>query len=496
MPELTDIPLYTAEQVRELDRIAIQERGIPGYELMTRAGAALARVVDTDWPGVEPVCILCGPGNNAGDGYVLARLLLQAGRSVRVLALARRERLQGDARRAADDYCAAGGNIENFTGELPRSIGLLVDALLGTGLDRSVEGSYRTAIDCLNRDPAPVLAVDIPSGLHADGGRKLGVAVRAHTTLTFIGRKRGLYTASGVGCAGRVLFDSLGVPADIYAGCAAAVQMMTRPALGPLVAPRAADAHKGDFGHVLVVGGAPGMAGAARLAAEAAARCGAGLVSVATHAAHAAVLNAGRPEIMVRAVDGRGQLASLLVRASVVAVGPGLGQDAWSRQLFEQVLDSGLPVVVDADALNLLARDPLRRDDWVLTPHPGEAARLLATSSGAVQQDRFAAARELQARYGGVVVLKGPGSLVAADRPPQRLCALGNPGMASGGMGDVLTGVIAALRAQGLAAFDAACAAVCLHAQAADRVAARHGQRGLLAADLMPAIRRLLNDCQ
>ncbi len=496
MPESTDIPLYTAEQVRELDRIAIQERGIPGYELMTRAAAALARVVASDWPGVDPVCILCGSGNNGGDGYVLARRLREAGRSVRLVALAARDRLRGDARRAADDYCAAGGDSEDFRNELPPSAGLLVDALLGTGLDRTVEGRYRDAIDCLNRHPAPVLAVDIPSGLHADSGREMGAAVHAHTTVTFIGRKRGLYTARGVRCAGRVLFDSLAVPADIYAGCKAAVRLMTRPVLGALSARRAADAHKGDFGHVLVVGGAPGTAGAARLAAEAAARCGAGLVSVATHAAHAAVLNAGRPELMVRAVAERGQLAALLARASVVAVGPGLGQDAWSRQLLEQVLESGLPLVVDADALNQLARDPLRRDDWVLTPHPGEAARLLQTDVAVIQQDRFAAARELQIRYGGVVVLKGPGSLVAGDSLAQRLCGLGNPGMASGGMGDVLTGVVAALRAQGLAAFDAACAAVCLHAHAADLVADEQGERGLLAADLIVAMRRLLNGCQ
>jgi NAD(P)H-hydrate epimerase len=494
MPETTDIPLYTAEQVRELDRIAIQEHGIAGYELMARAGAALVRVVEAEWPSVQPVCILCGSGNNGGDGYVLARCLLEAGRSVRLLALAARDRLQGDARRAADDYCAAGGAIDDFNGELSPTAGLLVDALLGTGLDRAVEGRYREAIDCLNRHPAPVLAVDIPSGLHADSGREMGAAVNAHTTVTFIGRKRGLYTASGVRCAGRVIFDSLAVPADIYASCEAAVRLMTRPDLGVLSAPRAADAHKGDFGHVLVVGGAPGMAGAARLAAEAASRCGAGLVSVATHATHAAVLNAGRPELMVRALEGRSQLATLLARASVVAVGPGLGQDAWARRLFEQVLDSALPLVVDADALNLLARDPVKRDDWVLTPHPGEAARLLATSSADVQQDRFAAARELQLRYGGTVVLKGSGTLVTGDRPPQRLCALGNPGMASGGMGDVLTGIIAALRAQGLSGFDAACAAVCLHAQSADLLAAEHGERGLLAADLITPIRRLLND--
>jgi NAD(P)H-hydrate epimerase len=258
--------------------------------------------------------------------------------------------------------------------------------------------------------------------------------------------------------------------------------------------PRAADAHKGDFGHVLVVGGAPGMPGAARLAAEAAARSGAGLVSVATHAAHAAVLNNGRPELMVRAVDAPAQLADLLARATVVAVGPGLGRGAWGRALFEQVLESGLPLVVDADALNCLAADPLKRDDWVLTPHPGEAARLLQSASAAVQADRFAAVTELQARYGGVAVLKGAGTLVAGGGVPLRLCALGNPGMASGGMGDVLTGVIAALRAQGLAPLEAACSGVCLHAGAADALAATRGERGLLAGDLIPEIRRLLNE--
>lgn len=493
MPENTDIALYTAEQVRELDRRAITLYGIPGYELMSRAGAALARQVDSDWPHADEVCILCGPGNNGGDGYVLARLLMQAGRSVRLFALAGRDRLQGDARRAADDYCAAGGNIEDFAGELPATAGLLVDALLGTGLDRAVTGDYREAIEVMNRHPAPTLAVDIPSGLHADSGQELDAAVVAHATVTFIGRKRGLYTGGGVRCAGRVIFDDLAVPAQTYAGCDPAVWLMDRPALGPLTSPRPADAHKGAFGHVLVVGGAPGMPGAARLAAEAAARCGAGLVSVATHPAHAAGLNSGRPELMVHPVASADQLADLLARATVVAVGPGLGQGPWSRGLFEQVLDSGLPLVVDADALNLLARDPLKRNNWVLTPHPGEAARLLQSSAAAVQRDRFAAVRELQARYAGVAVLKGPGSLVAAAEAPLRLCALGNPGMASGGMGDVLSGVIAALCAQGLPLFDAARSGVWLHARAADRLAAEYGERGLLAADLIPVIRRLLN---
>lgn len=494
MPETPDIPLYTAAQVRELDRLAIEVRGIPGYELMTRAGAALARQVEAGWPGDAPVCIVCGPGNNGGDGYVLARLLMQSGRAVEVIALADRERLKGDARRAADDYCAGGGSIAPFAGELPASAGLLVDALLGTGLDRDVEDGYRQAIEALNRHPAPVLAVDIPSGLHADSGRRLGAAVTAAVTVTFIGRKRGLFTGSGASCAGRVVYDDLGVPADLYNTLAAEGRLMRRPPPGTLPGARPPDAHKGDFGHVLVVGGAPGMAGAARLAAEAAARSGAGLVTVATDAAHAAVLNAGRPELMVRAAGDRDDLSPLLARATQVLVGPGFGRSDWSRRLFAQVLDSGLPLVVDADALNLLAGDPLRRSDWVLTPHPGEAARLLQTTTVAVQQDRFGAVRALHERYGGVVVLKGAGTLVSDGERPWRLCAAGNPGMASGGMGDVLGGVIVALRAQGLDAFGAACGAVCLHALAADRLAAETGQRGLLAGDLIPAIRQLLNE--
>ncbi|MCO6412738.1 MAG: NAD(P)H-hydrate dehydratase, partial [Thiogranum sp.] len=223
------------------------------------------------------------------------------------------------------------------------------------------------------------------------------------------------------------------------------------------------------------------------------ARCGAGLVSVATRAAHAGCLNAGRPELMVHAVEKAGDLDALLARASVVVAGPGLGRTGWSQRLFGRVLDSGLPLVVDADALNLLAVDPLARANWILTPHPGEAARLLGVATADVQHDRFGAARQLVDRYGGVAVLKGAGSLIAAAGSPLRLCALGNPGMASGGMGDVLSGVLGSLLAQGLTAPDAASAAVWLHGRAADLAALEHGERGLLASDLLAPLRGLLN---
>ncbi len=493
MSESNYIPLYSAAQVRELDRIAIQERGISGYELMGRAGRALADCVARRWPRLGQVCILCGAGNNAGDGYVLGRRLRDAGVEVRLLSLADPAALRGDAARAASDYRAAGGSVEAYQGELPAAAQLLVDALLGTGLDRSVEGPYRQAIEALNRHPAPVLAVDVPSGLHADRGTVLGAAVEACCTLTFIGLKRGLYTAAGCHHAGQVEFADLAVPADIYQRQSAEVELINAAPLETLLGPRRRDAHKGDFGHVLVVGGDAGMAGAARLAAQAAARCGAGLVSVATRAVHAPVLNAGCPELMVHAMECGADLVPMLARARVVVAGPGLGRSAWSQQLFGRVQDSGLPLVVDADALNLLAQDPDHRDDWILTPHPAEAARLLQQATAEVQADRFAAVRNLASRYGGSAVLKGAGTLVAADAAATRLCARGNPGMASGGMGDVLSGVLGALLAQGLPRFEAATVGVWLHAVAADHAAAAAGERGLLASDLFPFLRRLVN---
>jgi NAD(P)H-hydrate epimerase len=259
-----------------------------------------------------------------------------------------------------------------------------------------------------------------------------------------------------------------------------------------LLAPRARASHKGHFGHVLVIGGERGMAGAPRMAGEAAARVGAGLVSVATRASHAAFVNAARPELMVHPIEEPAELQPLLRKATVVAIGPGLGQTDWSRGMLGAVLESDKPKVIDADGLNLLALDPACRADWVLTPHPGEAARLLNIDTPAVQNDRFEAASKLQAKYGGVCVLKGAGTVICSG---ERIAVgtAGNPGMASGGMGDVLTGVIASLLAQGVSAREAAELGACLHASAADHAAAKGGERGLLATDLFAHLRSLAN---
>jgi len=491
-PESQGLPLYTAEQVRELDRLAIEEARIPGYTLMSRAGEACWQCLGARWPAARSIVVVCGTGNNGGDGYVVARLALAAGLQVRLVQMGDADRIRGDALTARTDYVWANGAIVPFAADVLAGADVIVDALLGTGLQHALEGSWRDAVEAINASGIPVLAIDIPSGLHADSGSVMGVAVRAAETVTFIGPKRGLYTGQGQDYAGTVGFADLGVPATVYTQCATACRLVDRPPLGPLAGPRPRSAHKGDFGHVLVLGGGPGMAGAVRLAGEAALRTGAGLVSLATHAEHAAALAAACPELIARAVASPLELRDLMKRATVVVAGPGLGQSSWARSLLPVVLESRRPQVLDADALNLLAREPLRCDNCVLTPHPGEAGRLLRQPAGEVQADRFAAVTALNQQYGGVAVLKGAGTLINSGDGLVSVCKNGNPGMATAGMGDGLSGVIAALIAQGMPLADAAVAGVCVHASAGDRAALR-GERGMTAGDVIAELRSVMN---
>ena len=484
--------LYRAADVRELDRIAIQAFGIAGIELMNRAGAALFDELCSRWPAAGHIAVVCGAGNNGGDGYVVARLAREKGLRVTLMAPADPDTLKGDARTAWGAARAAGVTAMGFDAAVLDQADVLVDAIFGTGLDRPVTGPWAEAITAINRAAIPVLAVDIPSGLQADTGQVLGVAVRAAATVTFIGLKQGLFSAAGPEHCGVLAYDDLGVPEAVLNQVPPAAERIDWLRMKSVLPPRPRDAHKGLFGHVLVVGGNRGMAGAVRMAAEAAARVGSGLTSVATRPEHCAAMAAVRPEIMWQGVSGPAELRPLLQRATLVALGPGLGQDDWARALFETVLASGRPLVVDADGLNLLAQEPCRGQDWVLTPHPGEAGRLLQSDSASVNGDRFVAVAQLCERYGGTVVLKGSGTLVASEHHPMALCSGGNPGMASGGMGDVLTGVIAGLAAQGLDLNQAAKAGVALHAAAGDKIAL-NGERGMLAGDVLTALRGLVN---
>ncbi len=484
--------LYSASSLAELDRRAALQ-GLPPVLLMERAGEAAFGFIRTRWPEARHWLILAGGGNNGGDGYVVARLAHLAGLTVTVAAL-KPPPPDGPAAAAASAYQGCGGALQPLGASLAAGADLVVDALFGIGLDRPPRGPAAEIIDKLNRASLPVAAVDIPSGVQADTGAVAGAAVRADLTVTFIGLKPGLFTGAGVDHVGRLEFAGLGVPEALAADLRPRAQLIEGDELNSVLPARSAGAHKGRFGHVLVIGGERGFAGAPCLAGVAAARAGAGLVSVLTRPEHVVGIVGVRPELMAHASTDGVLSPALLERANVLALGPGLGQSPWSRALWRAALDASQPLVLDADGLNLLAGDPRRREDWILTPHPGEAARLLETTVGAIEADRIRSIQRLVERFEATVVLKGAGSLVLSPGEGMPwLCDRGNPGMASGGMGDALTGVIAALRAQGLDASVAARLGVWIHACAGDRAAARGGSRGLLAGDLIDELRAVVN---
>jgi len=485
--------LYTAAQVRAIDRQAIDRLGIAGYELMSRAGAAALGTLQRAWPGARHLLIVCGGGNNAGDGYVLARLARRRRLAVETVRLVDPAQLNGDARRAWEDFAAEGGVAVAWDESLLEDADVVVDAIFGTGLRRPVTGSIGSAIEAINAAGLPVLALDVPSGLDADTGSVLGTAVRASRCATFVAQKLGFYLDAGPDHTGDIELDTLGLPAEAYETIEWPARLIASSILAQALAPRRRAAHKGDYGHVLIVGGGQGMPGAARLSGEGALRVGAGRVTVACASENVAAVVTGRPELMCTGIDDPANLDPLLERVDIVAVGPGLGTSAWSRAVFDRVIACEKPLVVDADGLNLLARDRRDRDDWVLTPHPGEAARLLERETVRIQGDRIGTARELVDRYGGITVLKGAGTLVVREGELPQVCARGNPGMAAPGMGDVLTGAIAGIAAQCGDLWQASLAAVQVHALAGDAVAARRGQRGLLASDLLEQLPECLN---
>ncbi|CAB1274684.1 NAD(P)H-hydrate dehydratase [Candidatus Nitrosacidococcus tergens] len=492
--EFLPFALYQVHQVRQLDQYAIEQLKIPSITLMERAGIVALKQLRKHWPYARRIVVVCGSGNNGGDGYILARLAHQIGLHIILCQIGDGSKLNADALQAKQSFINRKIPILPFHPQYLKYSDIIVDAIFGTGINREITGIWAEAIHGINNSGHPVLSIDIPSGLCGDTGNILGVAVKAHLTVSLVGLKQGMFTYLGPDYCGKISFNSLQLPDSTYKSITPKVYRLNFRKELPILPSRILSGYKSSYGHVLIIGGEEGMSGAVRMAGEAAYRVGAGLVSIATRKSHATLLNLTRPELMCHGVENKEQLKPLLDKATVIVIGPGLGQSAWSQMMLHEVLNAASrPLIIDADALNLLAKNPVKHSHWVITPHPGEAGRLLSKSTLEIQQDRFTAVRTLQQRYGGVSILKGNGTLVCEENQPLGLSTAGNPGMATGGMGDVLSGVIGGLLAQGLTLIEAARLGVLLHGTAGDQVAQTHGERGLMAGDLMPYLQHLVN---
>lgn len=479
--------IYTTQEILQLEQSAMETT--PAFELMQRAGQASFDCLKAHWPNAKKIAIIAGQGNNAGDGYVLARLALLAGLDVELWQLGDATDLSALAAKAAQMALDAHLSIRPYEWGVTFKGDVIVDALLGVGVHGTLKREYYEAIDDMNASPVPVLALDVPSGLDPNTGTILGHAVKADVTITFFGIKRGMVTGDGTTVCGSIVCHTLGFELNTPVKH----RKIDWVEVKNFLAPRPLNCHKKQLGRVLIVGGNLGYAGAVHMAGIAAMRMGASVVTIATHPLHAAWLDVTLPEVMCRGINKAKVLDEFLEEADVVIVGPGLGVDAWGTDILKKVLTSDLPMVVDAEALHFIAQKKVRRENWVLTPHPGEAAILLKDMPGNIQRDRYAAIEKIQKQYGGVCVLKGAGTLVLGDDGVVHVCREGNPGMATAGMGDVLAGVIGGLLAQGLSLEEAANLGVCVHARAAD-AAAVSGRRGLMATDLYPYLRQLINE--
>lgn len=493
-----DTYFYTAAASRAIDASAIELLGVPGYTLMQRAAQAALDLLLQSFPDVGLISVVCGKGNNAGDAYLLASLARQMGIEVQLFAALPPSQLRGDAAQAHAHAMAIGLNLaqadEKLTGEV------IVDGLLGTGLQGSPRDPIAAWIERINATDAPVVSLDLPSGVETDTGAAPGAAVHATLTLSFITRKIGLYTGAGLSLAGQRHIDDLGVPAHCYLS-SDVVGLNWQPQDLPLLD---LNTYKHRQGHVVIAGGDVSMPGAVSMAAQAALRVGAGMVTVLTHGQHTTALVSRTPEVMVVGFslddDDAGETAAqLLDKADCVVLGPGLGRRQWSEALYRVVEKSQCPTVLDADGLFwLAAHGSWQGGPLTITPHLAEAARLLGIEADVVQADRLTGARQLGKQFGCQGVLKGAGSVVFTDEGNDLdICMHGNPGMATAGMGDVLSGILGGLvgqypRSASIAPNFALRVGVSLHSAAADVAALEMGQRSLLATDVIAALPGLL----
>jgi ADP-dependent NAD(P)H-hydrate dehydratase / NAD(P)H-hydrate epimerase len=513
------VKLLDANQSRELDRLSREEYGVESYALMTRAGEAVAEALLRHWPDRtwQGVAVIAGRGNNGGDGFVAARRLAQQGVAVRVLLLTKSSELRGDAARACREFAERRGEIIEIQnardletlGEKPPAA--ILDAVFGTGLNAEVSGLPRAAIELVNSLALPVVAVDIASGVSSDTGAIMGVGVKAALTVTFGFAKYGHVSYPGAELCGELEIADIGFARGAIADLAPSGLFVEEADVRPLLKRRSANTHKGTYGHLLIVAGSRGKSGAALLAARGALRAGAGLVTAAIPEPIAPIVAVGQAELMTEAIPARdghfagsascSALSSLLEGKSAIVAGPGIGVSDETKELVSWLITEGAaadrPLLVDADALNSIAAIGAEsvsqaRGPVVLTPHPGEMARLLGLNAAAVNADRISAARKLCERTRAWVLLKGARSVIAS--PSGELCvnSSGNPGMATAGMGDALAGILGTFLGQGMRPLDALVAGVFAHGYAADCVASRYAPFGYLTGDVIDELPRAL----
>ena len=488
------LPCYDTENMRQLDRRSALAQGLSEDELMIKAGEAAFRALSEKWPEAATLAVLCGRGNNGGDGWVVARLALEAGLACDVYVTGDPSDITGSAQCAHARWAAVSGTAPRpisvlFSNDVALDqYDLIVDALVGIGMTHRPRPEFEDWITALGGAQLPIMSLDIPSGLSADGGPSSGAAIRADLTMTFIAPKPVLLTGPRLDHVGDLIIDALDTPPSTYREITPVALALRNEHSGWLPA-RSRIAHKGSFGHVLVIGGDTGMGGAALLAAAGALRGGAGLVSLATRQCHVTAALSRYPEVMVRGIEDPSTLQNLLTGKDVIVIGPGLGQDVWGQTCLEIALKTSVPVVCDADAINLIASGVVSvsgAGPRVLTPHPGEAARLAGCTVTDIEADRLGWAKRLALQTQSTIALKGAGTVVAAPSPDALpiICCHGNPGMATGGMGDVLAGLIGALLAQRLEPIAATAIAVGAHAEAADMAWQEQGV-GLTPSDVV-----------
>ncbi len=485
--------LYTGKDLKKLDQLAIKHLNISGYEFMCKAGQAAFAALQNRWHHAKQILVMCGPGNNGGDGFVLARLAKKAGYDVKVYLIGAQQNCPAEAKQAREDWLALGGEIHSFQGTLGKA-DVIVDALLGIGTRLPLASDFQTAIGAINNSACPVMSIDIPSGLDSDTGAFEQV-IHATLTITFVALKIGMLTGGAVDVVGELLYDNLGIDTSLFSEIKPIAARIVYQDILSYLPKRSLSSHKGENGHVCIIGGGhSGFSGAVCLAGEAALRAGAGLVSAVVATSSLPLLARAPSELLCYGFCRPKEMRFILDVATVLVLGPGLSQNSWGKKFFKETLQhSNKPCIVDADGLNWLADFPQQRENWILTPHPKEAARLLGITTAKVQENRIKAAVALKEKFGGVIVLKGAGTIVVLENGKIMLNVGGFPALSTGGTGDVLAGLIAGLVGQKLSLSQAACLAVSVHAQAAC-LEQTLGERGMLASDLFLHIRNLVNN--